>query len=287
MLDGVVPFPPEDARRWREKGYWRDRSLADEFASAFAGYRGRIALVDGDREYTYGEIDRLSTRLALNLLALGLKPLDRAVLALPNVAEFVVLYFALQKIGAIPIAALATHRYAEISQFVRIARATACFHPERQRDFEFAPMVQRVAAENPSLRFCIGLGGLRGLIDCAPALAESELRQIRIDPDDSCIFQLSGGTTGVPKLIPRTHNDYAYNSRTAASVCGVTGDSVVLLALPIAHNLPLACPGVQGYFFNGAQGGAEPDDSPRGNAAAGGAAPGDPHQGRACAARSG
>jgi 2,3-dihydroxybenzoate-AMP ligase len=55
----------------------------------------------------------------------------------------------------------------------------------------------------------------------------------------------------VPKLIPRTHNDYAYNSRVAAEVVRVTGDSVLLLVLPIAHNLPLACPGIQGFLFNG------------------------------------
>jgi len=84
-----------------------------------------------------------------------------------------------------------------------------------------------------------------------PSQSRNELEKIHIDPTDPCIFQLSGGTTGVPKLIPRTHNDYAYNSKTAAPVCGVTGDSVLLLALPIAHNLPLACPGIQGYFFNG------------------------------------
>jgi 2,3-dihydroxybenzoate-AMP ligase len=84
-------------------------------------------------------------------------------------------------------------------------------------------------------------------------LSKAKLSEIRIDPDDPCIFQLSGGTTGIPKLIPRTHNDYAYNSRTAVPVCGVTGDSVLLLALPIAHNLPLACPGIQGYFFQGAK----------------------------------
>src|SRR6185295_11133350 len=59
------------------------------------------------------------------------------------------------------------------------------------------------------------------------------------------------GTTGIPKLIPRTHNDYAYNSKTAAPVCGVTKDSTLLLALPIAHNLPLACPGIQGYLLQG------------------------------------
>ena len=251
MLEGVVPFPPEDAARWRAKGYWQDKPLADEFAAVFERYANRIALIDGDRQYSYGDIDRLSGRLALNLLALGMKPLDRAVLALPNVAEFVVLYFALQKIGAIPIAALATHRYAEISQFVRIAQAAACFYPERQSDFEFEPMVRRVRQESPCLKLCVALGALRELIEREPALAESELAKIRIDPADPCIFQLSGGTTGVPKLIPRTHNDYAYNSKTAAPVCGVTGDSALLLALPIAHNLPLACPGIQGYFFNG------------------------------------
>ena len=55
----------------------------------------------------------------------------------------------------------------------------------------------------------------------------------------------------MPKLIPRTHNDYAYNSKIAADVCKVTGESVLLLALPIAHNMPLACPGVQGTLFTG------------------------------------
>jgi 2,3-dihydroxybenzoate-AMP ligase len=84
-----------------------------------------------------------------------------------------------------------------------------------------------------------------------PSKSKSDLGEIKINPTDPCIFQLSGGTTGIPKLIPRTHNDYAYNSKTAAPVSGVTADSVLLLALPIAHNLPLACPGIQGYFLQG------------------------------------
>ncbi len=246
-LSGVVPFPPEYAKKYREKGYWRDKSLADEFKICFEKYGKRVFLVDGDRQYTYAELDKLSGNLALNLLELGLKPLDRVVPTLPNVAEFVILYFALQKIGAIPIAALVTHRFAEISQFVKLSGATTCVYPERQGDFEFEPMIQRVKAENPTLRFCISLSSLRSLID-KPGKGRLN---VRIDPTDPCIFQLSGGTTGIPKLIPRTHNDYAFNSKTAAPVCAVTRDSVLLLALPIAHNLPLACPGIQGYFFQG------------------------------------
>src|SRR2546423_7730270 len=250
-LPGVVPFPPDFARRYREKGYWQDKSLAQEFAAVFRTYADRVALIDGEREFTYAEIDRVTDNLALNLLELGLKPLDRVVPTLPNIAEFVLLYFALQKISAIPIAALATHRFAEINQFVQLSGATTCVYPERQGDFEFEPMIRRVQAENPSLKFGISLPQLKELIDRPAKLPRSRLAEIKIDPTDPCIFQLSGGTTGIPKLIPRTHNDYAYNSKTAAPVCGVTRDSVLLLALPIAHNLPLACPGIQGYFFNG------------------------------------
>jgi len=250
MLAGVVPFPPEYAQRCRDKGYWRDKSLAEEFAACFSRFSTRVFLVDGEKQYTYAEIDRLSDNLALNLLELGLKPLDRVVPTLPNCAEFVILYFALQKIGCIPIAALVTHRYAEISQFVQLSGAAMCVYPERQGDFEFEPMIQRVKAENASLKFCLSLVALRSLIT-KPAGHSDALKNIKIDPTDPCIFQLSGGTTGIPKLIPRTHNDYAYNSKTAAPVCAVTKDSVLVLALPIAHNLPLACPGIQGYFFQG------------------------------------
>jgi len=251
MLPGVVPFPPEFAQRYRARGYWQDKSLAEEFSVVYRKFRDRIALVDGERSYTYGEIDELTDNLALNLLELGLKPLDRVVPTLPNIAEFVLLYFALQKIGAIPIAALVTHRFAEINQFVQLSGATACFYPERQGDFAFEPMILRVQAANPHLKHCVPLPRLEDLIHRKARLPAGELKKLRIDPADPCIFQLSGGTTGIPKLIPRTHNDYAYNSKTAEPVCAVTADSVLLLALPIAHNLPLACPGVQGYFFQG------------------------------------
>ena len=110
MLDGFVPFPPEFVARYRARGYWQDQSLAQEFAAMFERHAARTLLVDGDHSFTYAEVDRLSDNLALNLLDLGLQPLDRVVPTLPNVHEFVLLYFALQKIGCIPIAALVTHR---------------------------------------------------------------------------------------------------------------------------------------------------------------------------------
>jgi 2,3-dihydroxybenzoate-AMP ligase len=260
VLEGVVPFPPEFAARYRAKGYWRDKPLREELAAAFARYADRVAIVSGERSVTYAELDRQSTNLALNLLDLGLEPLDRVVVQLPNVYEFACLYVALQKIGCVPIAALATHRYREIAQFVQLSGAVACVTPDRARDFDFGAMVARVRAEQPSLRHGIVLGQapdgflpLAELIGRPARRPAADLDAIRIDPDDPAVFQLSGGTTGIPKLIPRTHNDYAYNSKIAAQVTEIAGDAVLLLVLPIAHNLPLACPGLQGVWLNGAK----------------------------------
>jgi len=258
VLEGVVPFPPEFAKLYREKGYWIDKTLAQEYRTAFDRYEKRVALLDRDRSFTYGELDRMSDNLALNLLQVGFRPLDRFVVQLPNVSEFVVLYLALQKIGGILIAALMPHRFAEISQFVELSGAVACVVPDQQGDFDYCAMVERIRQKVPKLRHGIVLGparpgflSLTDLIEKPAAMPASALAEVQIDPVDPAIFQLSGGTTGIPKLIPRTHNDYAYNSKMASKVCAIGEHTVLLIILPIAHNLPLACPGIQGVFFNG------------------------------------
>jgi len=139
-----------------------------------------------------------------------------------------------------------------------LSQARCCVYPATSGDFQFAPVITRVQAENPTLqlRLVLGLAGpgehsLVDLIERPATQPRRALRNIAIDPSDPCIFQLSGGTTGIPKLIPRTNNDYAYNSKIAAEVVGVDAQSVLLLVLPIAHNLPLACPGIQGFMFKG------------------------------------
>ena len=258
MLEGVVRFPPEFAARYRAKGYWTDRSLADTFAEVFSQYAGRVAVIDRDQSVTYAQLNERSERLALNLLDEGLRPLDRVVMQLPNVVEFVYLYFALQKVGAIPIMALPTHRTREVSQFVELSGAVACAALERVKDFDYGEMIGRIRDTGKTLRLGIILGeapegflSLTDLIRRQPRRSPEELKNITIDPEDPALFQLSGGTTGVPKLIPRSHNDYVYNSKAATAVTAVGPDKILLDVLPLAHNLPLACPGLQGFLLHG------------------------------------
>src|SRR5580658_9011257 len=250
MLDGVTPFPAEFAARYRRLGYWADRPLFDGFTAALARYADRVALADETGPVTYRQLEERSAHLARVLLDLGLRPLDRIIVQLPNTAVFAYLYFALQRIGAIPVLALPGHRKREITQFADISGARALAVPAAARGFDYAAMAAEIMADRPDLRLCLIQGffqapnetwfvRLEDLLEREPETSREALEQIRIDPNDPALFLLSGGTTGIPKLIPRTHNDYLYNSKIAAAACEIGEGDVLLDVLPIEHNLPL------------------------------------------------
>src|SRR4029077_18066915 len=62
-------------------------------------------------------------------------------------------------------------------------------------------------------------------------------------------FLVSGGTTGLPKLIPRTHADYVYNARMMNESCEIDSSTIFLLAIPVSHNFGLAAPGLMGTLL--------------------------------------
>ncbi|GAC1399375.1 MAG: (2,3-dihydroxybenzoyl)adenylate synthase [Ktedonobacteraceae bacterium] len=260
-IDGVTSYPSEFIARYRALGYWEDRSMAAFFDDVCTKFAERVAFVAGNEHINYRQLAQRAERLALHLLDLGLRPLDTIVMQLPNTPEFVYLYLALQKVGAIPVLALATHRYAEITQFVGLSNAIAYAFPERIGDFNFTALAEKLREEHSSVRLLLisgqaslpGSVSLQALLQTESGSSPDSLTEITIDPLLPAIFQLSGGTTGIPKLIPRTHNDYIYNSKAAAAINDITPDASLLVVLPMAHNFPLACPGVQGFLSRGAR----------------------------------
>ncbi|MGH3203601.1 MAG: (2,3-dihydroxybenzoyl)adenylate synthase [Streptosporangiaceae bacterium] len=258
----MTPFPAEFAARYRALGYWEDRPLFGGFTAALALYSGRVAIVDEGGPVTYRQLGERSERLARVLLDVGLRPLDRVIVQLPNTAMFAYLYFALQRIGAVPVLALPGHRRREITQFAGISGARALAVPATARGFDFTAMAADVMTDRPDLRLCLVQGldeapndprfvRLEDLLASSPRTSRPALDEISIDPSDPALFLLSGGTTGIPKLIPRTHTDYLYNSRVAAAACEIGVGDVLLDVLPIEHNLPLGCPGLQGFLLSG------------------------------------
>lgn len=245
-----VPWPPEFAQRYRERGYWAGIDLHADFAAAAARYPQRIALVCGDRRWSYAQLARDVERVAAGLHALGLRARARVLLQLPNIAEFHIAVQALFRIGALPVFALPAHRRAELDYFVEHSQACAAIVVDVEGGFDHRALLRGIAAAQPCLRELIVVGDAQELRPFAGLYGDGPLPSPP-DAGEVAFLQLSGGSTGVPKLIPRTHDDYLYSVRESARICGLGPDSVYLCVLPAAHNFPMSSPGALGVFHAG------------------------------------
>jgi len=262
MLSGCTPWPAEFVERYVARGYWEGLTIGEMFERAVKAYGPHEALIGGGERLTYAELGRRVERLSLHLLKLGLKPRERVVVQLPNIPEFLIFYFALAKIGALPVMALPAHRHTEVGFFLEHANAVGYIIPATYRGFDYVRMAADLRAQAPGLRYifvCGELAETKEAVSVRRLLAEEvkqdtvpqQLERLRPDPLEVALFLLSGGTTGIPKLIPRTHCDYLYNSKAAASLCGFDSGAVLLVAIPVSHNFALAAPGVQGTIMVG------------------------------------
>ncbi len=260
MLDGCVPWPADLAARYRARGWWEGITIAGMLARSAAHRPEKTALVCADQRLCYRELVETSDKLACRFLEAGIAPLDRVVVQLPNGPEFVHTYFALTRIGAIPVMALRAHRHTEIRHFVRASGAAAYVIPDRIGSFDYRTMATEVQKEFSGLHtvFVAGEPGagqqdLRRMIAAAmPAQAvRAALSTLRQDAAEVATMLLSGGTTSLSKLIPRTHDDYVLNARLCGRVGGFGDNTVFMAILPLGHNYNLASPGMLGTFYYG------------------------------------
>jgi 2,3-dihydroxybenzoate-AMP ligase len=252
MLKGCVPWPKEFIKRYQKEGYWEGITLGDAFETWVDKYSSRPALFLQGKEITYRQMDEYATRIAYQMSMLGVKTYDRVIMQLFNVPELVYLFYACMKIGAIPICTLPTHRFAEISFIAKKSAACAQAIPAGMvKDFDFEGFAGEVKQAVPSLKYILTAGktsrpGFYSLNDFMESdidlnTAAKELKKFSPKPSEPAVFQLSGGTTGVPKIIPRTHNDYHYNTKCCADAEGFDENTKILAPIPLIHNAGMVC----------------------------------------------
>ena len=259
MLQGAVGWPETSAESYRRQGHWNGARMFDVLSHAAEAHPDKTALVCNDRRISFADLQRDALRLAAHLVTLGIAPLDRVVLQLPNIPEFALVYFALVRIGAIPVMALRAHRHAELRHFLAASGAKAYVIPDRIGAFDYRDMAETLRGDAPALQHVLVVGeALSGqqafakLMRQAPsAAAEKALAALEPEPTDVATMLLSGGTTSMSKLIPRTHQDYALNARLCARAAGFDSDTVFMAILPLGHNYNLASPGLLGAFSVG------------------------------------
>ncbi|AIY40963.1 2,3-dihydroxybenzoate-AMP ligase [bacillibactin] siderophore [Collimonas arenae] len=249
-LPGFTPWPEQAAAAYRTAGYWTGETFGAMLRRRAQLFPARLALVCGAQRWSYPELDRRSDQLAAGFNRLGIRPRDRVVVQLPNIAEFFAVCFALFRLGAVPVLALPAHRRTEISYFCAHSEATAYIIADIDGGFDYRQLARQVQAEQAGLRHVIVVGeaeefcALDSLYDDPATFPEPRA-------DDVAFLQLSGGSTGLPKLIPRTPDDYLYSIRASADICALTPDTVYLCALPVAHNFTLSSPGTLGVLYAG------------------------------------
>ncbi len=208
----------------------------------------KLALVSENVRHTRSQLRLHINRLAAGLLTVGIKKGDAVLLQLPNWCEFIYSYFALQKIGAVPVLLISGYGRVEVSHLCRLTDATAWIVPQIYRNRDYSPCIDAVRQGNPRLKNVISVraehpgeifsAALEEIMGNATD-AEAQIERCRANPGDIAHILPSGGTTALPKAIPRTHEDYLCNVKFLHQAGAMTAEDICLIAVPVGHNLAL------------------------------------------------
>lgn len=248
FLEGFIPYKEEDAAEYNKNRWWAGLTIGDILDRAADIHPNKEAFVDNSSQITYAQARDSANRLAIGLLDKGVKPLDRVLVQLPNWNEFVFVYFALQKIGAIPVLLIDRYRQFEINRLIKLTGARAWIVASKYRKTDYIPVINDVLLESSGIKQVFVVREkkedspfvrIEDLIKGTQLSQNnmSRLEQIKPDPMQVAHMGPTGGTTGSPKIVPRTHNSLV----TCVDYCSRCWDQSIedinLIAGPIGHDL--------------------------------------------------
>ena len=247
ILEGFNPYREDDAEQYNRLRWWLGMTWGDVFDKATDLYPTKTALVDDAGRYTYGDLRDKVDRLALSFLRLGLQKGDRVLVQLPNWHEYILSFFALQKIGAVVVMLIPRHNQIEVDHFAKLTEAKGWILPTQYGKTDYEGIVDNVVQQNSGLNHIITVRGqwtgkwksLEELIVGADANNDTlkALKNRRPDPMDVCQIMPTGGTTGMPKAAPRTHNDYLCNVEYHSRAWEITSNDTLLVVTPVGHGM--------------------------------------------------
>ncbi|NLD36885.1 MAG: AMP-binding protein [Desulfatiglans sp.] len=248
LLDGAVPYKPEDEAIYINRGWWRGFTLGNYLDLAADIHPDKVAFIDRVSRYTYSEAREKADRLAVAMINLGIQPLDRVLVQLPNWNEFVFTYFACQKIGAIPVLLIDRYRQFEIERLIKLTGAKYWIVAAKTSKFDYAPLVESVLKDHPEIKNVITVRGkiegnvykpMEDLIHKTPLTKENRflLTNLRPDPRQVAHMGPTGGTTGEPKIVPRTHNSLACAVEFCSKAWDQHCEDINMIVGPVGHDL--------------------------------------------------
>ncbi|VCU69473.1 2,3-dihydroxybenzoate-AMP ligase [Pigmentiphaga humi] len=243
-IEGVIYHDEAQARRYQDSGAWARTSVGDALRATARRQPEAPAFITDEGSLSFRELDEQTDRLAAALLDAGLAPADRAIFQMGTTLETVLALVACYKAGIVPVCSLPQHRELEIGQLVRQSGARGYFVQADFHKFDLVAFAEKMAAGSDTLAHLVVARGsagshlaMRALIDAMPLdQARARLADVAPGARDVLSFQLSGGTTGVPKIIPRFHAEYLGHALACARLYELGPDERFIWALPLLHN---------------------------------------------------
>lgn len=259
MIDehALVTYPAALAQQYRQDGLWRGRGLGAELRATLADHASQEALVTADGRWTYAQLREQCERFAAGVPAVtSLRPGDAVMFSMGNTVETVVAYLGSLLAGLVPVCTLPQHRAREIGLLATHVGARGHIVQGDHRG-DLTAMALEVARSSDTLAELIVARGVppTGAVGLDEVLRTGAgLPAVEVDSDLEAValYQLSGGTTGLPKVAPRMHEEYVYNARQWAAVLGWGPGTTVLYPLPVMHNAGIAL-ALQPALFSGAR----------------------------------
>jgi fatty-acyl-CoA synthase len=255
---------------------YRDITVGDLLTRLTRALPDREAVVyaQGPR-WTFGALDQEARTIARGLVALGVSPGERVVVWATNVPEWIVLQFALAKIGAILVTANTSLRARDIDYVLRQSEAATLVTIHGFRDVDYIAELAQIGATTgtiPTLRRVVAVGeaasiALAGVTksDSVSILPYADIRgqarqvsEARLDElgravaaDAVINMQYTSGTTGFPKGVMLSSRNILNNGFACGEVLGYTPGDRLCLCVPLFHCFGCVI-GVMGAFTHGA-----------------------------------
>ncbi len=235
----------KDVARYTQTGAWRNVTLADCAVQRAQRDAGHVAVVEGERNMSFGCLWSQATQLAAAFHALGLRPGDVIAFQLPNWIETMIINVAACIGGIVVNPIVPIYRESEVRYILRDAHAKLLFIPERFRNFDYPEMAQRLRGELPDLQQVVVVRGHANGCFAFDQLMASGANQpalcVRTDPNAVKLVLYTSGTTGNPKGVLHSHNTIMSEIDAVIAFWGITPEDVVLMPSPVTH--------ITGYLY--------------------------------------
>jgi acyl-CoA synthetase (AMP-forming)/AMP-acid ligase II len=197
-------------------------------------YGGKTGLVEGDKHFTYTELNRRTNKLANALIALGKVKEDKIAFMGNNSHQFVEFYFAAAKGGFVSIPVNSRFSADEAAYVLKDSETTFLIYGE-----EMEGTVQKVRELVPEIKQYVSTGNAgdnaSSYEDLLAAASDEEPHQA-VEPDDMTMIMYTSGATGFPKGVIATQRNIMANTNTMCLELDIVPEDTTVLAMPIYHN---------------------------------------------------